>query len=141
MLVSKLRLYDRLQRAARRLQRAADDALSVHGVSTAQSAALAVVASENGVSQRTLAATLGVKESAITPMAARLEALGWIARNRDGEDARAWRLRATPTGRAMLKRVQKSFGEINARLEAELAAFDVRTLASALDAIADDFDE
>jgi DNA-binding MarR family transcriptional regulator len=133
MSAQKARLYHRLQIAARRVQKAADRAvLAAAEITTAQAAVLAVVAASEPVAQRTVADKLGLNESAVTAMVARLMKLDLIERARDESDARAWRLRLSRPGRQALKRVEKPFQEINDAMEAELSSAEIVQLASLL---------
>lgn len=137
MSASKLRIYHRLQLAAHRIQKKADRALlEAADLTTAQAAVLAVVAAANGAAQREVARQLGLNESAVTAMAARLLGMGLLERVRDEDDARAWRLTLTKSGRAVLKRIEKPFGAINRKLESALDAEDLARLADALQRIA-----
>ena len=73
MSASKHRIYHRLQLAAHRLQKAADRAvMAAAGITTAQAAVLSIVAADGPVSQRNVARKLGLNESAMTAMIARL---------------------------------------------------------------------
>jgi DNA-binding MarR family transcriptional regulator len=133
MSAQKARLYHSLQIAARRVQKAADRAvLAAAEITTAQAAVLAVVAASEPVAQRTVADKLGLNESAVTAMVARLMKLDLIERARDEADARAWRLRLSRSGRQALRRVEKPFQEINDAMEAELSSVEIVQLASLL---------
>ena len=140
MSASKLRLYHRLQLAAHRIQKAADRAvLQASGVTTAQAAVLTVVAGDRDATQRSVARQLGINESAVTAMVARLMDMRLIERIRDDEDARTWRLLLTAEGRAGLKKVEGPFRTINARLEAALDASELEHLADYLGRIGEAF--
>ena len=73
MSASKHRVYHRLQLAAHRLQKAADRAvMAAAGITTAQAAVLSIVAADGPVTQLSVARKLGLNESAMTAMIARL---------------------------------------------------------------------
>lgn len=135
---ARLRLYARLQSAAHLVRKAADRAvLDAAGVTTAQAAVLAVVAGERakgaqGPTQKTVAAALGLNESAVTAMANRLIALGYLAREKDARDRRAWRLALTADGEAAIERIRAPFGAINAEMESALGADDLEEFAEGL---------
>jgi MarR family transcriptional regulator, organic hydroperoxide resistance regulator len=140
MSASKLRIYHRLQLAAHRIQKAADRAvLQASGVTTAQAAVLAVVAANREATQRSVARQLGINESAVTAMVARLMDMRLIERVRDDEDARTWRLHLTAEGRAGLKKIEGPFRTINARLEAALDASELEHLSDYLGRIGEAF--
>lgn len=140
MTASSLRLYARLQSAAHALKKTADRALmDAAGVTTAQAAVLAVVAGAERPTQRTVADALGLNESAVTGMANRLIALGYLAREKDPDDRRAWLLRLTTQGEKALERIAEPFGRINARLDNALGA-DLDAFAASLNRIRDAFE-
>ncbi|KAF0184579.1 MAG: MarR family transcriptional regulator [Alphaproteobacteria bacterium] len=133
----KHRLYHRLQIAAHRAQKAADRAvLDAADITTAQAAVLAVVAANEPVAQRTVADQLGLNESAVTAMVARLMKLALLERERDEMDARAWRLSLSREGRHALRRIEKPFGGINEIMEAALSPEEIVQLAGILSRLA-----
>ena len=137
----RLRLYHKLQIAAHRLQTEADRAVQqAAGITAAQSAVLALVARARGeATQRAVAMQLGINESAVTAMTARLIAQGLLERRRDPDDARAWRLALTQGGEAAMKRIARPFGAINARIERRHSDEELALLADMLERIALEF--
>jgi len=112
------RFYHALQIAAHRLQKQADLAVSgAAGISTAQSAVLAVIARTPGMRQNEVARTLGLNESAVTAMITKLIGLGLVRRSRSAEDSRAWELFLTDDGSAALSAIEAPFAEINALID------------------------
>src|SRR5260370_8637805 len=106
---SKHRIYHRLQLAAHRLQKAADRALlSAANVTTSQAAVLAIVGG-GPVMQRSVAKQLGLNESALTAMTSRLVLIGFLELKPDSPHLRAWQLKLTPDGRALLKQIERTF--------------------------------
>lgn len=142
---ARLRLYARLQSAAHLVKKAADRALlDAAGVTTAQAAVLAVVAGERaegaqGPTQKTVAAALGLNESAVTAMTNRLIALGYLAREKDPQDRRAWRLALTADGEAAIERIREPFGAINAEMESALGAEHLEEFAGGLTSLGKTF--
>lgn len=135
------RLYHKLQLAAHRLQKAADRVVEEAArLSTAQAAVLAVIAAAQPTTQRQVALQLGLNESAIAAMSAKLIAAGLVRREPDPLDARAWRLTLTGAGRTALKRVQGPFEHINATIDATLSAQQITLMADALERLAEAFD-
>jgi DNA-binding MarR family transcriptional regulator len=133
-------LYHRLQMAARRAQRAADrELLAAAGVTTAQAAVLAVLAARGSLTQRAIAETLGLHESAVAQMVPRLLKLELVTRAHPAGDARAWELALTEAGRAAVARVGRAFGPVNATFEGALPAARIEQLAADLERIADAF--
>lgn len=144
---SRLRLYSKLQSAAHGVRKAADRALlNAAGATTAQAAVLTVVAAgrntePNGPTQKTVADALDLNESAVTAMTAKLIALGYLTREKDPGDRRAWRLALTPQGEAALERIRTPFAGINAAMEDALGTDDLEALAGALERLAQAFRE
>lgn len=134
MSASKHRIYFLLQRVAHRLKTEADAALAeACGLTTAQVAALSIIATEGPVTQRQVARSLSQRESAITTMATRLQKAGYVTRRRSSTDARAWELRATDSGRRALAKVRRPFGRINAVLDACFGPEEIEELAGRLE--------
>lgn len=134
------RLYFLLQVAAHRLKTEADNALmDVAGLTTAQVAVLNLIASSEKVKQRDLARRLKQNESAITAMVARLMKADLVTRRRSETDARTWMLELTANGKKTLKRAEKPFKAINARLDEALGKKGAKELAKRLEAIAENF--
>jgi DNA-binding MarR family transcriptional regulator len=130
----KLRLYHRLQVAARTVQKAADRVIAEAAeLTTAQAAVLTVVAASDHVTQRDVAATLHLNESAVTAMVGRLLRLGFLERVRSDVDPRAWRLRVSKAGHAVMAKSRSAFASINARIEAEFSHEEIKRLADFLD--------
>lgn len=140
---SKTRVYHRLQLAAHRAQKSADRALmAAADITTAQSAVLLLAsAREGGVTQREVAAQLGVNESGMTAMVRRLLDMGLLERVRDETDARAWRLQPSNDGRAALKRIEPPFRRINQTIETALKPDEIAQLADYLTRIASAFED
>lgn len=127
------RLYFHLQLAAGRLRTEADRAcLDAAGITTAQAAALVVIAGRPGTTQREVARALGQAESAVTTLVRRLLAADLVARRASPRDGRAWSLTLTEAGRIALARVDAAFGPVNARIDGALTPDEVGVLAGLL---------
>lgn len=134
------RLYFLLQVAAHRLKTQADNVLmDVAGLTTAQVAVLNLIASSTEVRQRDLARRLKQNESAITAMITRLTKADLVVRRRSDTDARTWLLELTDNGKKTLKRAEKPFREINARLDEALGTKATTDMAKHLAAITEEF--
>ncbi|MFD0903381.1 MarR family winged helix-turn-helix transcriptional regulator [Actinomadura sediminis] len=111
------RLYFLLQRAAHRLRTVADRrCLAAAGVTTAQLGALLAVQDEPDATQRALARTLGLRESAVTALVARLVKAGLVARRPHPREHRAVVLELTPGGRAALRAARPEIDRFNREL-------------------------
>lgn len=133
------RLYFRLTLAAHRLRVLADQRLlSAVGITAAQAGVLLIVAdAAEPIRQRDLARLLRQRESAVTTMVERLATGGLLVRERPPGDARAWVLRLTPAGRAVLGDVRTAADAVNAEAFAGLSARDRAALARTLDRVLD----
>src|SRR5689334_849593 len=142
MSASKHRVYHRLQLAAHRLQKAADRAvMAAAGITTAQAAVLSIVATDGPVTQRSVARKLGLNESAMTAMIARLRDMGLVDRLPDQDDSRAWSLQISDDGRGALKKIEQPFRRINQRIEAALDSDEIAQFADYASRIIDAFEE
>lgn len=119
MSASENRLYFLLQLTAHRLKKRADTELkSISGLTTAQAAALAIIAKDGPVSQKQVADTLSQRESAVMTMATRLLNAGFITRRRSRSDARAWELEASKKGLFALSEIEIPLTKLNNLLDA-----------------------
>lgn len=133
MSASEHRLYFLLQRVAHRLKKRADGALKESaGLTTAQAAALSIIAKDGPVTQRFVADKLSQRESAVMTMTNRLLAAGYIDRKRSSSDGRAWEVAITQKGLDALSDIKVPFGEINAVLDKNIDAKDAERLAASL---------
>lgn len=138
MSASTHRLYHRLQLAAHHLRKTSDRAIGeVAGVTTAQTSVLSVLAREGRSTQRAIARELGLNESAVTPMVARLIRMELVSRARDEIDARAWSLELTEKGKGVLKSTKAPFVGVNAILDREFSEAEIRVLAGYLNRLID----
>ncbi|MGO8918389.1 MAG: MarR family winged helix-turn-helix transcriptional regulator [Stellaceae bacterium] len=100
---------------------------------TRQQIALLIALQQNpGASQNQLVAATGFDKSTLKEMLGRMVTSGWVARARDPEDGRAWTMRITTAGRALLEErfpsVAQAQTEILAPLPAELRPVFIRCL-------------
>lgn len=70
---------------------------------TRQQIALLIALSQNpGASQNVLVGATGFDKSTLKEMVGRMVARGWVSRERDPDDQRAWTMNITPAGKALL---------------------------------------
>jgi DNA-binding MarR family transcriptional regulator len=101
-------------------------------VTRQQIALLIALARHPGSSQRELVGATGIDKSTLKEMLGRMVKREWVTRDRDPDDSRAWTMRITPGGEALLAEridaVAAAQREIVAPLpEADRAAF-IRSL-------------
>ncbi|GEC02905.1 hypothetical protein SSP24_05600 [Streptomyces spinoverrucosus] len=134
---SDQRLYFLLQRAAHQLRTTADRrCLAASGVTTAQLGALFAVHDRPGITQQQLARTLGLRESAVTALAARLVKAGLVTKGAHPREHRAVVLELTAAGSAALRAAQPEIDRFNGELRALLGDQGFARTASALDRLA-----
>lgn len=77
----------------------------LEGISPAQSRALMILFQARGpLTARELSVRMGLSEVTVSRFVKALSAEGWVARERDPDDRRAWLLRTTEKARAALPR-------------------------------------
>ncbi len=141
MSASKFRLYHSLQLAAHQLQKIADrDLLEESGLTTAQAGVLSAIAEKDAVTQKDVADCLLLNESAVTAMVNRLMKLGYISRERDEKDKRAWVLRLTDTGEEALEKTKEPFSRINEVIEEAVDRGDIEDFVGKLNALTEAFE-
>ena len=140
MTASETKLFHRLQLTAHQLQKQADRKISSETrLTTAQAAVLRVLKERDGASQGEIAEALGLNSSALTAMTARLRALGYMRRERDPSDGRAWRMRISEAGEEALIAAQRPFTHVNSMIEATLNESEIEQLADMLERLSSAF--
>lgn len=137
---SDQRLFFLLQRAAHRLRLDADRrCMDAAGITTAQLGALfAIQSGPDGLTQRELARVLGLRESAVTSLAARLAAAGLVTRGAHPDEHRAVVLRLSDGGRAALHAARPALDAFNAELRSRLGDEGFAQVSAALRTLAYD---
>lgn len=87
------------------------------------------------LSQQDLADRLNLEKSSVSRMAAELERRGLIARERDPDNRRFYRLRVTPEGRALHARMRGTFHQRYTDWVAELTGTEREALLTGLAAL------
>jgi DNA-binding MarR family transcriptional regulator len=91
--------------AARLLRKLIDRRLQPFGLTRAQWAVLAMLASRDGLSQSELADELEIEKSTVGRLIDHVEASGWIERRPTASDRRLWRVHLTEQARPLIERV------------------------------------
>lgn len=131
------RTYYRLQVTAHELKKTADRVLERTGLTTSQTAVMAIVQEFGPLTQRSVAQHLGLNESAVTAMVRRLVSGDYLERSQDIVDARVRVLHLTERGTTMLEEANVAFAAINSALESALNAKQLAALDEMLTAISD----
>ncbi|MDR3662068.1 MAG: MarR family winged helix-turn-helix transcriptional regulator [Mycobacterium sp.] len=135
---NEARVYHKLQLAAHLVKKAADrEMLTETGLSVSQVAVLNAVAAIDGATQRSVAATLGINESAVTAMVRRLVEAGHVTRAQ--HDGRTRILELTATGTAACRVASRAFRPVNAQFGEALTAGEAQNLADLLEAVIQKF--
>ena len=98
-----------LQAESRRL---AKEQCAKHGITATQLNALKLLQSVGDLSLSDLSKRMSATNSAITGLVYRMVESGLVAREQSAEDRRVWRIKLTPEGRAMAKKVDVAPWEI-----------------------------
>jgi DNA-binding MarR family transcriptional regulator len=106
------------------------------GLTPGRLGVLLLIEAQPAIRQAALAAALRVKPPNMAVLLAAMEQDGLIRRVVDAEDRRAWRLRLTPSGRALLKRGKAEEKLVEQDLAAGLDAPARAALIAALRRIA-----
>jgi len=126
------RLFFLLQWAAHNLRQTADRrCLAAAGVTTAQLGALFAVQEQPGLTQQQLARTLGLHQSAVTPLVGRLTAAGLLVKSAHPQQYRAVVLELTDAGTAALHSAGPELDRFNAEVR-DLLGDDGFAQASAM---------
>lgn len=139
---ARTRLVHKLILAAHRVQKRADRQVAAEtDLSTAQAAVLSILKEQGNATQRAVATALGLNNSALTAMTGRLLRLGYVVRERDATDGRAWRLALSAAGAEALDAARPPFTRVNQRIEEALSEADILVVANALDRLSEAFAE
>jgi DNA-binding MarR family transcriptional regulator len=101
-------------------------------VSVSEVFALGELSEASALSQRELAARLGLEKSTVSRLAASMERRGWLVRERDPANRRLYRLRLTPSGCEAAQRVGEDLRARHAALFAALTPAERAGLALGL---------
>jgi DNA-binding MarR family transcriptional regulator len=110
-----------------------ESALDAFGITPQRFAALVVIAGNGGISQRMLGRVLGIARSGVVHLVNGLQTRGWVSREVDGGDARAWLLTLTPAGRSHLDAVRRRVRAHDRRVSRSLSEAERVELVGLLD--------
>lgn len=117
---------------ARMLRKLIDRRLQPFGLTRAQWAVLAMLASRDGVSQSDLAEELEIEKSTVGRLIDHVEARGWIERRPMASDRRLWRVHLTEQARPLIERVTQVILATRTEMLRGLTVEQQRQLSDAL---------
>ena len=109
------------------------------GLTTRQFAVLVAVGHNRDISQTGLVQVTGIDRSTVAEIVKRLLRRGLIKRKRTRLDARAYAVRLTDEGEALMREAEPAAGNAEERLKAALLKGDVQSLTTALTRLVDAF--
>lgn len=116
----------------RLMQRALAARLAPAGVAPGAWYFLRVLWEEDGLTQRELAARIGMQEPTAVIALRGMEEAGWITRSRSEEDRRKVHVHLTPAGRALRERLLPEARAVIAQAATHLDAGELATLLALL---------
>ncbi len=105
-----------------------DTALAGQGVALRDYYVLVCIGESGPLSQQRVADRLGLDRSDLVKVLDRLEAAGWVSRERDTEDRRRHVLTLTELGHATVKKVEEVSSAVTGELLARLSPGEQETL-------------
>jgi DNA-binding MarR family transcriptional regulator len=108
------------------------EALAPLGVSPRAFAVLSNLAADDGQTQQQLADALTIHRNNMVGLVDSLEAAGWLQRHRNTDDRRAFSLRLTPAGQAIVEQVNDLIPQLDNQLGHGLEPAQQRELVALL---------
>lgn len=127
-----------LQAESRRL---AKEQCAKHGITATQLNALKLLQSVGDLSLSDLSKRMSATNSAITGLVDRMVDAGLVVREQSAEDRRVWKIRLTPEGRAMAKKVDVAPWDILQRALMALPADELEQLVKTLTKVVDHIED
>lgn len=103
-------LFIRTLRAHHSRMHAVHQTLDIH---PGQAPVFFILSNHEGLNQKELAERMHIKPATLTVMLTRLEQAGFVERFSDPNDQRVWRIRLTPEGHEISRRVHDAVEEID----------------------------
>jgi DNA-binding MarR family transcriptional regulator len=121
-----------IKRAFNVIQADVNATLRPFGLRMLSYSVLSIIAAHAGLRQSQLADALAIERPNIVQLIDELEVAGWITRNRDPNDRRAWVLTSTAKGRELCRKATKAVQDHDTRMTAGLSDQDQQVLMAAL---------
>ena len=116
------------------------DRLAPLGVSPRAFGVLSNLSSSGGQSQQQLADTLGIHRNNMVGLIDELEAAGWVRRHRSQRDRRAFDVRLTRAGSALVSRINSLIPALDAEVGRGLTGSEQHTMVALLQRMASTLD-
>ena len=127
----------RIRRIQNHISRSFLDLIHRTEVKSGMFSALALIASNPGISQITLAREIGFDKATVVTLLDAMEALGWAERRRDAKDRRRHALMITAGGEGALKELQALALANEAKIRKSLTKTEMAQLVTLLDKVYD----
>jgi DNA-binding MarR family transcriptional regulator len=128
-----------LSQAGARTAQLFEARLAPLGVSPRAFGVMSNLAADDGRIQQELADALGIHRNNMVGLIDEMEAAGWVERHRSTEDRRAFHVRLTPAGWALVDQVNDIVPELDDTLTADLAPREQRDLKRLLQQVVTTF--
>lgn len=119
------------------MHRRTDALMTPLGVTADQFVVLAALAEADSLSQRELTDRVASDPNTVRAMIVLLQRRGFIEREPDPDDKRAWRVSLTPAGRRAFQKLWRRTESLRNQLRSRMSASDVATLVRLLDLLAE----
>jgi DNA-binding MarR family transcriptional regulator len=119
----------------------AEDLLSEIGLHAGQEMTLLALWDGSDVSQSELAARLGVQKATVTVALRSMEREGLVSREKDPDDQRVTRVRATPKFLSLGEEVRNAWARLDSETTAGLSDDERKQLSTLLEKVADNLQE
>jgi DNA-binding MarR family transcriptional regulator len=108
-------------------------------VTLPQATVLFLLQEKNGRMLSEIGQVIGVDNSAVTGLADRLEKAGYVTREPNPGDRRAWHLHITPQGRSEAQKASRVVGRVNAEARAGFSEQDMDAFKGVLRGFSEKF--
>ena len=124
--------FDSLRSIIKKMHQISDRELKQYGISHAEMRIMLFLFGKKNWRQEELALTLGIDRTNVGRSLKKLEALGWVSREKDPEDARAFTIKLNEKGRELQGSLEKIKTDIESTVTQGMPFPDVQAVASFL---------
>jgi DNA-binding MarR family transcriptional regulator len=123
-MIDNLALIAVTHRAGQIAEALFDQAFARRDITARQAQLLQAIAQVEGCNQTNLVAATAIDRSTLSDICRRLARKGLITRRRSRKDTRAWIMRLTPEGEAVLRRAQAAAAQAARQAREQIAGID-----------------